>query len=309
MSSSTPASLVNELEVAHRQGEPLVLEHGSPYEWAVACHELFLAGRTDVIEGAARHLRAVYPEVQYLATLVAWLDAIPRHLPAPLAFCDDPAAEIQIVPRSGCNSVLLCFCAAGGGTLGLPVSFVHQWLGRLPVSLVYIKDFREMWGTCGYPSLGPDRIQSVAALRRIAAELGGRRIYTFGVSHGGYPALYYGLVLGAAAVLSLGGKTDLRPDLNHSLRAVTPTYLNFLKQVPGNAEDLGESYAAARYRPHVLLAFGADNLPDRTHAEKMMARVPNVELIAVEGSAEHNVIDPLIRRRGFRGLLYRLLCA
>jgi hypothetical protein len=103
--------------------------------------------------------------------------------------------------------------------------------------------------------------------------------------------------------------TDLRPDLNHSLGAITPTYLNFLKQVPGNAEDLGESYAAARYRPHVLLAFGADNLPDRTHAEKMMARVPNVELIAVEGSAEHNVIDPLIRRRGFRGLLYRLLCA
>jgi hypothetical protein len=35
---------------------------------------------------------------------------------------------------------------------------------------------------------------------------------------------------------------------------------------------------------------GADNFPDRTHAEKMMARVPNVELIAVEGSAEHNVI-------------------
>jgi hypothetical protein len=309
MSSSTPASLVDELEVAHRQGDPLVLAHGSPYEWAVACHELFLVGRIDVIETAARHLRAVYPEVQYLATLVAWLDAIPRHLPAPLAFCDDSTAEIQIVPRSGCDIALLCFCAAGGGTLGLPVSFVHQWLGRLPVSLVYIKDFRELWGTCGYPSLGSDRTQSVAALQRIVAELGGRRIYTFGVSHGGYPALYYGLALGAAAALSLGGKTDLRPDLNHSLGAVTPTYLNFLKQDPGHAEDLGESYAAAKYRPHVLLAFGADNLPDRTHAEKMSERVPNVELIAVQGSAEHNVIDPLIRQRGFRGLLYRLLCA
>jgi hypothetical protein len=254
-------------------------------------------------------LRAVYPEIQYLATLVEWLDAIPRHLPAPLAFDDDPAAEIQIVPRPGCDTVLLCFCAAGGGTLGLPVSFVHQWLGRLPVSLVYIKDFRELWGTCGYPSLGPDRFQSVAALRCIAAQLGGRQIYTFGVSHGGYPALYYGLALGAAAALCLGGKTDLRPDLNHSLGAVTPTYLNFLKQVPGHAEDMGESYAAAKYRPHVLLAFGADNLPDRVHAEKMSKRVPNVELIAVQGSAEHNVIDPLIRQRGFRGLLYRLLCA
>src|SRR5260370_34828422 len=111
MSSSTPASLVNELEVAHRQGEPLVLENGSPYEWAVACHELFLAGRTDVIEGAARHLRAAYPEVQYLATLVACLDAMPRHLAAPLAFCDDPPTEIPSVALSACSSDRSCFFA------------------------------------------------------------------------------------------------------------------------------------------------------------------------------------------------------
>src|SRR3981081_919874 len=110
--------------------------------------------------------------------------------------------------RQDCDAVLFCFCAFQG-TLGLPVNLVHQWLGRMPASLVYVRDLRELWGACGFPTLGSDRTAAVNALRRIASELGGRRIYTFGVSRGGYPALYYGLKLRARAVLSLGGATDL----------------------------------------------------------------------------------------------------
>src|SRR5690242_5151177 len=201
-------ALVRELEVAYSSGAaPAVVAHARGYQWANACHDLFEAGRIDVVEHAARYLHPLYPELTYLATLVALFDAMPRHPPALLAFRNDPTEEIQVVRRPDCDSVLLCFCAAGGN-IGLPANFIHQWLGRLPTSLVYIKDLRNFRGGCGYPTLGPDRASSITAFRRLADEIGGKKIFTFGVSRGGYPALYYGLELGAVAVLSLAGATD-----------------------------------------------------------------------------------------------------
>jgi len=107
-----------------------------------------------VVEYAIRLLRAHYPDMKYLESLVALFDGLPRNLPAPLAFCDDPAAEIQVVRRSGSDAVLLCFCARNG-TLGLPLNFIHQWLGRLPTSLVYIKDFAIWPGAADFRRSAP----------------------------------------------------------------------------------------------------------------------------------------------------------
>jgi hypothetical protein len=92
-------ALVHELEIAFSSGTPpAVAEHASPYQWANACHDLLEAGRVDILEHSARHLHTLYPKLTYLATIVAWFDAVPRDLPAPLAFRDDPEAEIQVSP-------------------------------------------------------------------------------------------------------------------------------------------------------------------------------------------------------------------
>lgn len=298
-------ALVRELEIAYSSGTAIpVVEHALPYQWANACHDLFELGRLDVLEFAVRHLHAIYPELTYLATLRAFFDAIPRHLPEPLAFCEDPTAEIQIVWRRNCDKVLLCFCACQG-TLGLPVNLIHQWLGRSPASLVYIKDLRDHWGACGFPSLGPDRPSAVAAFRRIADQVGGKRIYTLGVSHGGYAALHYGLQLEAVAVLNLAGATDLTPDFVNSLGPAPQDYLNLRELAPEYTVNLRDSYAAAPHKPHVFLAYSAGHPRDRRQAERM-AGLPNVELVTVD-YAQHNVIDPLIRNGELMPLLERLL--
>jgi hypothetical protein len=300
--------LVRELEVAYSSGSPPPkVPNASPYQWANACHDLFEAGRIDILEYAARHLHSANPELSYLTTLVAWFDAVPRDVPGLIDFRDDPAAELQIVQRPGCDAVLLCFCALQG-TLGLPLNFIHQWLGRLPVSLMYIKDFRDLSGARGYPSLAADRPSSVAELAKRLRELEARRIYAFGVSHGGFPALYYGLHLDASAVLTLGGATDLTRSFNEKLGQLTAVYANLIEQAPDYATNLRESYAAAMRRPHVLLAFCAGTSRDRLQAEQM-AGLPNVELVPVEGYFHHNIIDPLIRRREFLPLLHRLLAS
>jgi hypothetical protein len=298
-------ALVRELEVAYSSGAtPAVVPHARGYQWANACHDLFEAGRIDIVEYAARYLHPLYPELTYLATLVALFDAMPRHSPAPLAFRNDPTEEIQVVRRPDCDTVLLCFCAAGGN-LGLPANFIHQWLGRLPASLVYIKDLRNFRGSCGFPTLGPDRASSVTAFRRIAEEIGGKKIFTFGVSRGGYPALYYGLEVEAVSVLSLAGATDYTREFVDTLGPVPRAYLDLAERAPDYFRNLRASCASAAHKTRVLITYGAGNPRDRQQAERI-AGLPNVELIALD-YAQHNVIEPLIRQGKFLPLLNRFL--
>jgi hypothetical protein len=301
-------ALVRELEIAYSAGTPpAAVKHASPYQWANACHDLLEAGRIDILEHAARHLHAIYPELTYIATIVAWFDAIPGDLPGLLPFRDDPAAEVQVLGRDGCDAVLLCFCAREG-TLGLPLNLVHRWLGRVPASLVYIKDFHDLYGGRGYPSLAPDRRSSVKALRSLVEELDGKRTFTLGVSLGGYPALYYGLELGAAGALSLAGDTDLTAEFNEQMGPLPPPHRNLLQQTPDYAQNLREHYASWPHRPRVILAFSTEQPRDRQQAERMSG-LPNVQLLPVEHYPHHNVVDPLIRRGQFMNVLYRLLDA
>ena len=89
-------TLVHKLEVAYSSGTaPAAVPHARDYQWANACHDLFEAGRIDIVEYAARYLHPIYPELTYLATLVALFDAMPRHPPVPLAFRNEPTEEIQ----------------------------------------------------------------------------------------------------------------------------------------------------------------------------------------------------------------------
>ena len=304
MPQKIEVTLVRELEIAYSSSSaPSPVAHASPYQWANACHELLQSGRIDVLEHAVRYLHGVYPELNYLKTVVGWLDRIPSHLPGLLAFSDDPAAEIQVIKRNGCEAVLLCFCASQG-TLGLPLNLIHQWLGRLPVSLVYIKDFRDLFGAGGYPSLGPDRSSSLAELRRIVSDLQGKQIYTLGVSYGGFAALHYGLELAAVGALTLGGDTDLTPEFIARVGG-TPAHFDLLRRAPDYARNLREIYASAARYPRVILAFGSEFARDRRQAERM-SELPNVQLLPVPHS-HHNVVDPLIRCGQFLDLLYSLL--
>jgi hypothetical protein len=107
-------------------------------------------------------------------------------------------------------------------------------------------------------------------------------------------------------VLSLAGATDLTPGFIERLGPVSPTYRNLLQQAPDYTKSLYQDYASAQHKPHVLLAFSADNYRDCQHAERMLG-LPNVELFPVRGSTQHNVVDPLIRQGEYLRLLHRLL--
>ena len=294
------------LTAACASGQAPDLAVGNYTQWGGGCHQLWEAGRIDVVEYSARLLQAVFPELTYIESLVAFFDGVPRHLPAPVPFEDDPAAEIQIVRNRGSDTLLMCFCARYG-TLGLPLNFIHQWLGRLPVNLMYIKDFRHISGGCGYPSLGADRAEAIAAFQRIAGELRCQQIYTFGVSLGGYSALYYGLRLNAVAVLNLAGLTDLTPSFVDSLGPVSREHLDLRRLAPDYLRNMRELYASRQFRPRVFNAYSISSPLDRLQAQQM-AGLDGVELVGVDG-VPHNVIEPLIRTRQLMPLLRRFIKA
>jgi hypothetical protein len=297
--------LMDELQTAYVAGGEVDLAHATAHQWAEACHYLLEAGEIEVLNHVVRQLNRSYPELPYLATLRAFFDRIPANLPPPLPFKDDPDAALQILRRPGCDATLICFCAANG-TLGLPLNLMHQWHGRLPVNLVYLKDVLDLSGAFGYPPLGQDPASTVAALRRLIAELGTRRLYTLGVSTGGYASLHYGLQLGAAATLCLSGMTDMTQDFNDGIAGQSSIHRDILQCAPEYAMNLRDAYAKAPHPPHVMLAFCAGSERDRMHAWQMTG-LAGVELIEIAYYSQHNVVDPLIREGRYLSLLCRLL--
>ena len=110
-SASPHAVLAAELERASASGEPPALDRASFNQWGGACHELWEAGRIEATEFAARLLNQKFPEQPYPRTLVAYFDAMPRHLPAPLAFCrrsDRRDSDCATAGLRKASTVLLC---------------------------------------------------------------------------------------------------------------------------------------------------------------------------------------------------------
>ncbi|MBA3341774.1 MAG: hypothetical protein H0T48_08050 [Gemmatimonadaceae bacterium] len=189
---------------------------------------------------------------------------------------------------------------------GLPVAVVHRWLGRLPVSIIYLRDFREIAGGVGFPSLGPDRATSVEGLKQLTSDIGARRIYTYGNSAGAFPALHYGLNVGARAVLCMAGPTTLTREFNEDMPTFGKTLSRGPAEVPEYAVDMRPLYAAAENPPKVLFVYGTGFPRDRRWAENM-GGLPSVQLVPIEGLAEHNVVVPSITSGIFPGLLSRFI--
>jgi pimeloyl-ACP methyl ester carboxylesterase len=217
-----------------------------------------------------------------------------------LPFADDLTKEVQIVPRNDAETVVLLFCG-NSHRLGMPLSAIHRWLGLIPASLVYLRDFRRLSYLTGLSSLGPDREATLTSLRGIIASLGGRRTVCCGNSGGGFAALHYGLDLGSEAVLGLSGATNLSPDFNMHLRqAVNSARLR--RDLPPGLIDLRRLYGTANRPPRALLLYGQNNWDDRLQAE-YLSGLPTVTLKAVEDHDEHNVVVELIKRGQFEGFL------
>jgi amino acid adenylation domain-containing protein len=288
-----------ELKASFRERRSPAFHTSSLAEWAAALDLLFLQGNLALIEHGARHLHAFDPAFSHAEDLCGFFDRLP---PAgdQLPFRDHATKDVQIVRREHADAVIFLFCDRAS-CLGMPLAAIHRWLGRLPASLVYLRDFQRVQFLAGVPSLGEDRDTTVRSLRDLAGSLGARRILCYGNSSGGFAALHYGVDLSADAVVAVSGRTNQLSAFNAHLH-FAGSVERIDKAVAGTELDLRQLFFAANKRPRVLATYGEHSWDDRLHAEHLRD-VPGVTLHPVEGFAGHNAALELVLRGQFQGLL------
>jgi hypothetical protein len=287
------------LRTAFREKRSPPFASGQIAQWTTALGALYIQGKLDIVEHGIRHLHALHPTVPYAANTVRFFDQLPR-AGDQLPFTDDSSKDVQLVRRENADTVLFVFCDAVHH-VGMPLSAAHRWLGRLPASVVYLRDQRSLRFLAGVRSLADGRAATVRSLADIAASLNARRILCYGNSGGSFAAMLYGLELGAEAVAAIAGMTNLTTEFNAHLRNAE-ILSDLQKAFPDAPKDLRQIYATAPRTPRVLALYGEDHWDDRLHAEYLRG-VPGVTLQPIPGSMEHNCVLDLVRRGQFQDML------
>jgi hypothetical protein len=292
--------ILTEYETSYAEGRPPNLERAELPAWAKGADFLIEQGRLDLAEHAVRRLNEAYPDFPWARNLCALFDIMPSATQGQPPFADEYPNPLQVVRREGAEIAILVFCGVQH-RLGMPLPMAHRWFGRVPASLVYMRDLRAMSYMAGIEGLGPDMPTSVEALREVIAELGARRVICYGNSSGGYGALAYGLELGAEAALCMSAPFNLEPAFNTHLRQIQSAQ-RLKAAFPDRILDLRELYKACSSPPRTYIVYGEHHWDDRLHAEHMRG-LPGVSLSVVPGYEGHNTGVEMIRLGQFDALL------
>jgi pimeloyl-ACP methyl ester carboxylesterase len=277
--SRQPDEFTEYLCRAHAAGIEVDFRRADGKIWAMALDGLINNSRMDVARALAPRMTVAFPGATYFRTMATLFDRLPAPCDDPsfAAFRDDKTKEVQIVPRSGANCVLLAFC---GRTqrIGMPIDLVHRWFGQLGVHVIYLRDYEGHNYDQGIRSLSSDMASTLQALREIIAGLRVSRIVCYGNSLGSYGALRYALELEAEAALAFAAPTNLLPNFG-----------NFIdKQNAESGIDLRPLYQNKSYPPRVHLMYGEHHPFDRAQAINFRG-LPTVTLEMAPGWNHHDV--------------------
>ena len=292
--------LALQLQIAAAAGEDVDFSRASRISWKLAAGTLLDWGEVDALGVFLPEMIKLYRGSFFFTYLERLFAAIPAGQPP---FVDDPRAFVQVAPHAGADTVVFAF-TGGSRRLGIPVTIMQRFFAARGVHVVYLRDANRQMYRNGVTGLGGSRATSLDALRAIASDLGATRIVTFGASMGGYAALWYGLDLGAEAVLALSASTRLdvsRMTRRWRLRAEAELGRALVDSdlEPFNLRAL---YEGAPKPPRVRLVYSAELESDRQHAENM-AGLPRVALDALEGEATHSSWRLLVVSGGFEETL------
>jgi hypothetical protein len=214
------------------------------------------------------------------------------------------AHGIMIAPAvKPARRALIFFGGMGDGDMVLP----RQATDLEDCHLLTIKDQANCFALCDIPRLGATYEDNLALIKAILAKLGADAVFCFGSSAGGFPALKFGLDLGARGVLAFSTPTSL--DLDDEPGSDFKTY-PLLVRLYRRARRLGRSmataYQARVVHPRVLLVYGEGHERDAYFANHM-AGVPGVELLPLAGFKEHTTYLEVTKRGMLPEMLGELL--
>lgn len=280
----------------------------SPERRLAACQLLIRLG---IVRWTAEHLEALR-SIPELAVRVEQLLAICGELwdtdlsqgdPLPVFPLDDcPVGDVWVVPAGSDRTVLV-----------FPGRFSHMWVSvylmqRLlephGVNVIHVFDPLDAFYLGGIGGMGRGLAAAQDILRRLAANIGTRRLYCFGQSSGGYAALRYGLELGATAMLAFSPMV---------FQPRGPRWLEHIHAKTGHrfapeAIDLRPLYRRyeeeGRTAPRTSIFCGAGNRADMRSAAELTG-FKGVKHFTLEGIATHDIIPNLLHAQLLQPILAR----
>jgi hypothetical protein len=218
---------------------------------------------------------------------------------------DDRTKEVQVTKSAKARGTVVL---TTGITFGnLPLAFIDALFASHDFNAVYLRDFGKRVYLRGLSALGADEEAMIEALKRMAADLGGKRVIAMGSSSGGFSAMRVGALMGADIAVSFSGQTALASYLDTT--RVSAWNPNFFVKVQMEREGaLPFDLLPVLSKPSktkFLQFYGADD-PEDTRQALRLKDLTNVMLIPVRGVGDHFVVDHMIADGSFEALLKEL---
>ncbi len=298
--------LVIELEQAMHEGRPPRTEVAPVNHWVGVVDGLVTAGRFKLAAYGLGRLIEIWPDLPWAEHLLTMVEALPARRPDDPPFHDRRDEEVQLVRREGADTLLVAFCGARVHRMGMPLSMFQRWINPLKHHVVYLRDYRHLAYQDGVPSIGDSFEATVQALKRMAGQVGARRVLCAGMSAGGYGALSYARALEAERVLAFSPATNLDPEFNTFLTWCEASAV-LQARFPERSFDLRPRLLAAGGPPPATIVYGRQCWDDHFHAEHV-ADLPGVRLWPIDGFSGHQSPSELVRR-GELGAVLQTLAA
>jgi len=196
-----------------------------------------------------------------------------------------PAAEAVPEERllNGQERVVLAFGGMASQLQMPPAEFGRTFAERR-ADVIFYKDFQQCWYQQGLLGLSVDVPTTAQYIRDTVAAHGWQQVTTVGTSAGGYAAILFGALVGAARVVAFSPQTLVGPQAIRRFASTDSRKADI--DLKGRYLDLGKVLDETGYAGGIDIYFGAQNKMDVLAAE-WLQRFPNVALHPVD-TATHN---------------------
>lgn len=215
------------------------------------------------------------------------------------------SAEAEAVPEerllNGHDRVVFAFGGMASHLQMPPAEFGRTFANRR-ADVIFYKDFQQCWYQQGLLGLTNDVPTTAQYIRDTVAAHGWRQVTTIGTSAGGYAAILFGALVGAARVVAFSPQTLVG---RQAIRRFASTDSREAEiDLQGRYLDLAKVLDETGFTGLIDVYFGLQNKMDVLAAE-WLQRFPNVTLHGVD-TATHNSAQKL-REEGRFGEAFAFL--
>jgi tetratricopeptide (TPR) repeat protein len=216
-----------------------------------------------------------------------------------------PAGDILIERSAGARALLIAF--GGLATMfGAASDEMSSLVCNKSVNTMFVSDPQRLFMLGGFASVGDYRT-TIAWLHALRTAWAFEHFYCIGFSGGGYPALRYGLDLGARRILTFAAPTQITPGITKIDTRATALAIRTLNRKPDMCVNMRDEIAKlGATAPEIINYYGAD-MPEDAYHGRNIEGLPTVSSHPVSGLNSHAVIAWLKQSGKFNTILHEFL--